>query len=154
MAELIDTKDNINNFCFRDQTLTGAEIENLCFDNCEFEHCRFNGEGMRSLTFADCFFHDCRFNSQPLRDCEFINCRFYHSDNDTTVDFSYCDISMSKFIHCDLTRVDFKRASLYGCEMKTCKMVGVNFDTTTTPSRKYAVFNIAKPYSKSESKKI
>lgn len=131
LSEVIRTQDRIADSYFQDQTLSGAEIEHLCFDNCEFDHCHFSSEGMDAITFSDCAFYDCRFTSQLLRYCEFNHCYLYHADREVTVDFSFCEINATKFINCDLTRVNFKRASLYNCEMVKCKMVGANFEATT-----------------------
>lgn len=126
---------------YRENDLAGVELEDVCFETCQFVATNLTGTRMNGATFAGCkflnvdfrrckgfldmrfensIFDNCNFSDLTLKQqtfvgCELRRCTFVHT-NLTAADFSHSDLSETLFHDCDLTRADFSRARNYAID--------------------------------------
>ena len=101
-----------------------AQIE-VAFKDCEFVGCVLRGADLEGSQFSNCTFANVSLRSANMRDCEFTNCRFFIEE--VASDFRYAQLRDACFERCDLTTVNFERASAHGLRLIRCQAQGVDF---------------------------
>jgi TIR domain/Pentapeptide repeats (9 copies) len=83
------------------------------FQNIQFEGYNFRNVNFSKISFAGSVFVDCDFSTSTLFDCNFTGAVF------TNCNFFETTLSCSLLNNSKVSRCDFKRADLIGCEIKS-----------------------------------
>lgn len=96
-----------------------------------YDNLDFSGQDLCGAELCDCRFKDCRFAGTSFRAAdlsrsEFEHCVFNDEQSEQPADFSQAQLRETRFARCNLTVVDFVRASGYALTFENCQLQGAD----------------------------
>lgn len=123
----------------------GLDLLDLEMKNCRSGEMKFQGCDLEGLKAEDCDFTGASFASTNLREACFTKCQFTDREKHEGAIFRYvkldnarfdnCDVSFSKFDHCELYDLGLKE-----CNFRAVDFAGSSFARTLSRTRSLVLF--------------
>ena len=135
--------DKENPFDFKNLEIALAEINNICFRNCDFSNTLFQNASLTGVTFMNCNLTNANFIDSELADIRIINSpipgvQFKDSDIES-ITIQDSEISETDFDNCEIYAlyitgtIDRAKFSMSNCNIRVAKLSGyvsANFPNT------------------------
>lgn len=126
----------------------GLELLDLQLKNCRSGEVKFQGCDLEGLRAESCDFVGASFVSTNLKEARFTQCRFTNKEKHEGPVFRYvklvngrfenCDVSFSKFDHCELYDLGLK-----DCNFRAADFAGSEFSRQLSKTRALVLFEAA-----------
>lgn len=126
--------DKENPFDFKNLEIALAEINNICFRNCDFSNTLFQNASLTGVTFMNCNLTNANFIDSELADIRIINSpipgvQFKDSDIES-ITIQDSEISETDFDNCEIYAlyingtIDRAKFSMSNCNIRVATLIG------------------------------